>query len=87
MVRLIAIHNDAVVSFVVSSSCNYFVSTAFPERIEIGQRVTSLGNSSVQYKLAVLKQGRGKVLRGREFRPCVRRTCEQPAVADSRAPA
>jgi len=51
------IHNGEVVGFVVSSSCDYFASIAFPERIEIGLRVAKLGNSSVQYELAVFKQG------------------------------
>ena len=51
------IHNGAVVGFVVSSSCDYFASIAFPERIEIGLRVGKLGNSSVQYELAVFKAG------------------------------
>ena len=51
------IHQGAVVGFVVSSSCDYFASIAFPERIEIGLRVGKLGNSSVQYELAVFKQG------------------------------
>ena len=49
------IHNGSVVGFVVSSSCDYFASIAFPERIEIGLRVGKLGNSSVQYELAVFK--------------------------------
>jgi acyl-CoA thioester hydrolase len=51
------IHNGGVVGFVVSSSCDYFASIAFPERIEIGLRVGKLGNSSVQYELAVFKVG------------------------------
>lgn len=51
------IHTGEVVGFVVSSSCDYFASIAFPERIEIGLRVGKLGNSSVQYELAVFKQG------------------------------
>ncbi len=51
------IHGGAVVGFVVSSSCDYFASIAFPERIEIGLRVGKLGNSSVQYELAVFKAG------------------------------
>ncbi|MDP3976802.1 MAG: thioesterase family protein [Pseudomonas sp.] len=51
------IHNGEVVGFVVSSSCDYFASIAFPERIEIGLRVARLGTSSVQYELAVFKQG------------------------------
>lgn len=51
------IHNGSVVGFVVSSSCDYFASIAFPERIEIGLRVGKLGNSSVEYELAVFKAG------------------------------
>ena len=46
-----------VIGFVVSSSCDYFASIAFPERIEVGLRVGKLGNSSVQYELAIFKQG------------------------------
>ena len=49
------IHGGEVVGFVVSSSCDYFASIAFPDRIEIGLRVGKLGNSSVQYELAVFK--------------------------------
>ena len=51
------IHEGEVIGFVVSSSCDYFASIAFPERIEIGLRVGKLGNSSVQYELAIFKQG------------------------------
>ncbi len=51
------IHSGAVVGFVVSSSCDYFASIAFPDRIDIGLRVGKLGNSSVQYELAVFKAG------------------------------
>ncbi|WP_339514065.1 acyl-CoA thioesterase [Pseudomonas sp. RL_15y_Pfl2_60] len=51
------IHSGEVVGFVVSSSCDYFASIAFPDQIELGLRVGKLGNSSVQYELAVFKQG------------------------------
>ena len=51
------IHEGNVVGFVVSSSCDYFASIAFPDRLEIGLRVAKLGNSSVQYELAVFKEG------------------------------
>ena len=51
------IHDGEVVGFVVSSASDYFASVAFPERIEIGLRVGKLGNSSVQYELAVFKAG------------------------------
>jgi acyl-CoA thioester hydrolase len=51
------IHGGEVVGFVVSSSCDYFASVAFPERLEVGLRVAKLGTSSVQYELAVFREG------------------------------
>ena len=51
------IHDGDVVGFVVSSSCDYFAPVAFPERIEVGLRVGKLGNSSVQYELAIFREG------------------------------
>ena len=51
------IHNGEVVGFVVSSSCDYFAPIAFPEAIEVGLRVGKLGKSSVEYELAVFRQG------------------------------
>ncbi|WP_417779150.1 acyl-CoA thioesterase [Stutzerimonas xanthomarina] len=51
------IHEGEVVGFVVSSSCDYFASIAFPDVLEVGLRVGKLGNSSVQYELAIFKAG------------------------------
>lgn len=51
------IHDGTVVGFVVSSACDYFASIAYPDLIEVGLRVGKLGNSSVQYELAVFKAG------------------------------
>ena len=51
------IHAGEVVGFVVSSSCDYFASIAFPDAIEVGLRVGKLGNSSVQYELAIFREG------------------------------
>jgi acyl-CoA thioester hydrolase len=51
------IHQGEQVAFVVSSSCDYFQPIAFPEKIEVGVAVAKLGNSSVQYELAVFKEG------------------------------
>jgi acyl-CoA thioester hydrolase len=51
------IHDGEVVGFVVSSACDYFASVAFPEALEVGMRVGKLGNSSVQYELAIFKAG------------------------------
>ena len=51
------IHRGETVAFVVSSSCDYFASIAFPERIEVGLKVGKLGNSSVHYTLDIFKEG------------------------------
>ncbi|QGW78092.1 acyl-CoA thioesterase [Pseudomonas alkylphenolica] len=51
------IHQGEVIAFVVSSSCDYFTSIAFPERIEVGLSVSKLGNSSVHYSLGIFKAG------------------------------
>lgn len=61
------IHNGNVVGFVVSSSCDYFASIAFPEPIDIGLRVGKLGNSSVQYELAVFKAGENEACAAGRF--------------------
>jgi acyl-CoA thioester hydrolase len=51
------IHQGEVIAFVVSSSCDYFASIAFPEHIEVGLAVSKLGNSSVHYTLGIFKAG------------------------------
>ena len=51
------IHQGEVIAFVVSSSCDYFASIAFPECIEVGLAVSKLGNSSVHYSLGIFKAG------------------------------
>ncbi len=51
------IHKDGVVGFVVSSGCNYYSPIAFPEKLEGGLRVNRLGVSSVEYGLAIFKEG------------------------------
>ena len=73
------IHGGKVVGFVVSSACDYFASIAFPERIEIGLRVGKLGNSSVQYELAVFKAGEDDACAaGRFVHVFVERESNQP---------
>ena len=61
------IHEGPVIGFVVSSACDYFASIAFPERIEVGLRVGKLGNSSVQYELAIFKQGENEACAAGRF--------------------
>jgi len=51
------ISNSPVIAYVVSSGCEYQSAIAYPEQIEVGLRVDRLGNSSVQYGLAVFRKG------------------------------
>ena len=51
------IHNDDIVGFVVNSSCDYIISIAYPDEIDVGFRVNKLGNKSVEYGLAIFKKG------------------------------
>ena len=46
-----------IVGFVVNSGCQYHAPISYPEPIEAGLRVEKLGNSSVQYGIAIFKPG------------------------------
>ena len=46
-----------VVGFVVSSNCRYLAPISYPENIDVGFRVNRLGSSSVEYGLAIFKEG------------------------------
>lgn len=61
------IHDGEVVGFVVSSACDYFSSIAFPDALEVGLRVGNLGNSSVQYELAIFKAGEAQACAAGRF--------------------
>ncbi len=49
------IHEGAVIGFVVESSCRYTAPMSFPDTVHAGVRVARLGNTSVQYELALFK--------------------------------
>ena len=51
------INDGSIVGYVVNSSCEYHAPITYPELIEAGVRVDRLGNSSVQYGIAIFKQG------------------------------
>jgi len=51
------IHRAEVIGFVVASSCQYRSPIAYPDKIDAGFRVNKLGNSSVEYGIAIFKQG------------------------------
>ncbi|RAH53424.1 thioesterase family protein [Aspergillus piperis CBS 112811] len=49
------------VGIMVSSYCDYFSSVSFPDILDLGLRVTKLGNSSVTYEVGVFKEGEEEV--------------------------
>ena len=51
------ISDGSIVGFVVNSGCEYHAPITYPESIEAGVRVDKLGNSSVQYGIAIFKAG------------------------------
>jgi acyl-CoA thioester hydrolase len=51
------ISDGKIVGFVVNSGCQYHAPISYPEPIEAGLRVEKLGNSSVQYGIAIFKPG------------------------------
>ena len=51
------INNADTVGYVVNSGCQYHAPIAHPENIEAGLRVDRLGNSSVQYGIAIFREG------------------------------
>ncbi len=50
------IQTAEVVGFVVASECKYLAPITYPETIEVGLRVNKLGNSSVEYGLAIFRE-------------------------------
>ncbi len=51
------ISDGRIVGYVVNSACQYHAPVTYPEPIEAGLRVDRLGNSSVQYGIAIFREG------------------------------
>ena len=45
-----------VQTLVVETGCSYFSSVAFPDKIDIGIAVTSLGTSSMRYAIGIFRE-------------------------------
>lgn len=50
-------HAGSTIGLVIETQCNYFQSLAFPQTIEAGIRVATLGKSSVRYEVGLFAQG------------------------------
>jgi len=49
------VERSPVIGLVIETSCNYFASVAFPDRVSAGLRVARLGNSSVRYEVGIFR--------------------------------
>lgn len=49
------IGNSPVIGLIVASSCEFFASITFPDRVTVGLRIAHLGNSSARYELGVFR--------------------------------
>jgi acyl-CoA thioester hydrolase len=51
------IERSEVIGLVVETQCRYFAPLSFPQMVEAGIRVASLGRSSVRYEIGLFAQG------------------------------
>ncbi|KQW67885.1 MAG: thioesterase family protein [Methylibium sp.] len=51
------IHAGPVIGLVVETQCRYFAPLAFPQTVEAGLRVATLGRSSVRYEVGLFARG------------------------------
>jgi acyl-CoA thioester hydrolase len=54
---LLDIAASPAIGLVVETGCTYFESVAFPDALEAGLAVETLGRSSVRYRVAIFKAG------------------------------
>ena len=51
------IEKSAVIGIVVETKCRFNQPASYPEDIEVGLKISKIGNSSVRYELAVFRAG------------------------------
>lgn len=74
------IAHSPVVGFVVENQCRYFTPIGFPDRVDVGLRVTRLGDRSVRYEIALFRNGAGVASAvGRFVHVYVERATSRPA--------
>ena len=54
--NLLHIKNSKNIYLVVKTSCNYFEQISYPEKVDVGIRISKLGNSSLIYKIGLFKE-------------------------------
>ncbi|NKI18514.1 acyl-CoA thioesterase [Spongiibacter sp. KMU-166] len=73
------IHHGKEIGYIVHSECFYRSAVAFPDTLDGALRVNRLGNSSVEYGLAIFRQGEDTAAaHGRFTHVFVNRETEKP---------
>ena len=54
--NLLSIKNSKNIYLVVKTSCTYFEQISYPERVDVGIRISKLGNSSLIYKIGIFRK-------------------------------
>jgi acyl-CoA thioester hydrolase len=49
------IATSPVIGLIVNSGCTYFAPIVFPDQVNVGMRISHLGNSSARYELALFR--------------------------------
>ena len=52
--------SSKIIGLVVETSCTYWASLAFPQKLSVGLRADHIGTSSVRYALAIFAEGEEK---------------------------
>ncbi|HWI88757.1 MAG TPA: thioesterase family protein [Sphingomicrobium sp.] len=55
------------IGLVVETRCRYFAPLAFPQTVEVGLRVATLGRSSIRYRIGVFGEGQEQAAAQGEF--------------------
>jgi len=53
--KVLDVLKSEAIGFVIETQCKYFSPIAYPDLINVGLKVTHLGNSSVKYEVAIFK--------------------------------
>ncbi len=70
--------SSEVIGLVVQTRCEYFAPISFPQPIEVGVRVSRVGNSSVRYELGIFAQGDAPAAQGEFVHVYVDRQTRRP---------
>jgi acyl-CoA thioester hydrolase len=77
---MLDIHDGDPIALVAETRCSYFAPLTFPQDLEVGLAVATLGRSSIRYRIGVFGAGEARAAAQGEFvHVVVDRTSRRPA--------